>query len=292
MSPTAKPLCPNCEWPLNPKDGRWRCGICGYEPKPDEAPLDSAAQLARAKALLRQGDEQLGDWQNARAETLPPWKRAVGFVGLPVAEDDSSSFESVGALLFLLVLALTLLPEEISARWIFDPREPWRHGGATFLSYAFLNHFWISELFNLLLLWPFVGRVEASLGHARFGFLLLVSALATSVAGSFTASSPFTGLGGVALAVIAFHAVHFPKRRFLILMPVVGWLKPSLRLRVRSRTLLAVLAVTQLFDPFGSFGLGEGATGAPALGLLAGLLTGLAFAALVPRESEGLSQND
>ncbi len=253
------------------------------KPPPEKPPelklppeLREKIALAKIEEIRRRAVDE--DW----TENLPqePWKAAAALFGMPVEQDSSVSSTPwvTWTVATLCVVAFTLSLQaglENSVKdWGFIPAQSGRHAGLTWLTSLFLHGGWAHLLGNMYFLLVFGDNVEECLGRVRHVTLLLIAALAGTLAHAWLDPRPDVPVVGASAAisgVIVYYALRFPHAKVGFLFRLGFWFQwialPAFGLLIVWLLLQVFLAAQQL--------TGDGQIS--ALAHLGGALTGLAF---------------
>ena len=235
--------CPSCTGPMTMvtvgRPGDWHevdvcrpCQFAWFDPGEFEAETDHRRpaapdpSLAQRDARLREvvaveQARRLGEiTRETDAEPDEGWKRALGYLGLPVELDpDDLALQpwvtwAVAALMTVVSLVLFAMGGDWILRFAFTPETALETWGLTALT-SFLVHGGAWHLVgNLYFLLVFGDNVEAALGHRRYALLLLLATLGGDVLYALAGQTgPSVGASGGISGIIVFYALAFPRAR-------------------------------------------------------------------------------
>lgn len=301
QSRAGKVFCPHCDWPLkrHVDSTGYICGVCATV---YPAALVNEARLAgldpaererenveTARALLEAAE--MGKPNVAMVSVddtgISTWKRWLSLFGVPVEEEAYATdlFPLVGFAFMFACFGIFLQGPSAVADFAADPKQLWRTGGITLVTYAFVHANFAHLIGNMFFVWPFLDNVEEHLGHFLAFSLIVVSAVVSAVGHMMFDRSglPLVGASGVCFAVATLYCLRYPKHRFLIAVPILGFWAYRFRLRVRARTLFAFFIVKELL---GAYAQSSGMTSVSHYGHLGGALTGLLFYLMFQRSGD------
>lgn len=155
-------------------------------------------------------------------------KRLLGFLMLPVKDDDEATPEKwwvTGGLVVLMMLLQWLVTSsEVISEFGFYPGDPLKNYGLNVLSSVVLHGGWVHLLGNLYFFLLFSADVEGFMGSLKYAGLLILLAVGGDVvlcALSGAPQLPHVGLSGVIMGLMVVYAFIHPHHRFAYLVPSV-----------------------------------------------------------------------
>lgn len=291
-SRAGKVFCLHCDWPLkrHVDSTGYVCGVCStiYDAATvNEARMAGLSSEEReqenietARTLLQAADMSRPEVAMVSVDDvgISTWKRWLSLFGVPVEEEAYATnlFPFVGFVFMFACFGLFLRGPEVMSQFAADPKDLGRLGGLTLLTYAFVHGNFAHLIGNMFFVWPFLDNVEEHLGHIRALSLIVVSAVVSAVAHLLFDHSglPLVGASGVCFAVATLYCLRYPRHRFLVAVPILGFWAYRFRLRVRARTLFGFFILKELL---GAYAQSSGMTSVSHYGHLGGALTGLLF---------------
>lgn len=203
-------------------------------------PITGQVAYQYANALLQMDrEEQKSSSSMFEAQGRDtPFKVALGFLGLPVEEDDDVFFEEpwvtwllIAAcfLFFSMMIKYGAVVFEFFAFYARGPL-PSQIGGALM---SFFMHASVPHLIgNMYFLWIFGDNVEDEIGKVRYLILIGLGAVAGALLASKfdprLAEVPLVGASGGIAGLVAFYLLRFPRRRFVMrILFIYRWALPS-----------------------------------------------------------------
>ena len=231
--------------PLLELDACKPCEVVWFDAREFEAVPEGIVETS--DELLLRGCESAATWKlqqlaeqdrrESGAAGQPPdeeWKWVPAFLGLPVKMEDAGlsrrpwvTWSLSAGIAVLSVLAFSKLESAVSL-FGFIPAQPWRYGGATFLTSFLIHAGWWHLMSNLYFLLLFGDSVEDYLGRRRFVVLVLLSTIAGDLlhlAIQSHSTIPSIGASGGIAGVIAFYALEFPRVRLGFLLRFYFWVQ-------------------------------------------------------------------
>lgn len=195
-----------------------------------EPTLEQRDARLRERVAIEQA-RRLGEIaRETDAEPEEGWKRALGYLGLPVElEPHDLALRlwvtwSIAALMSVVSLVLFALSEDWLLRFAFNPETAFEAWGLTALTSFFVHGGVWHLLGNLYFLLVFGDNVEAALGHRRYALLLLLATVGGDVLYALAGQTgPSVGASGGISGIIVFYALAFPRARLGFNFRVFWW---------------------------------------------------------------------
>jgi membrane associated rhomboid family serine protease len=238
-------------------------------PEPTPAQRDALRERVAIEQARRLGESA----RETDAEPDEGWKRALGYLGMPVeldaAELSRRPWITWALAAFMTVVSLVLfgLGDEWIERLAFTPGTALETLGVTTLTSFFVHGSAWHLLGNLYFLLVFGDNVEAALGHRRYALLLLLAVVGGDVLYALAGqTSPSVGASGGISGIIVFYALAFPHARLAFNFRLFWWFQlPA----------WAALALWLLYQGWVAYLQVEGLTKVSALHHLGGAALGL-----------------
>ncbi|OPZ87548.1 MAG: Rhomboid family protein [bacterium ADurb.Bin429] len=186
-----------------------------------------AVALAQVEAIGRRFREEQA---NEGPQHWYQW--LFGLLGLPVEslapEQRALPWVTWGVVAAVSAISLYVLYTAPWAIGLFGmiPADPWRHGGATFLTVFFLHGSIGHLLGNMYFLLMFGDNAEDYLGRVRFALLLAAATIAGGIAhilGDPRGTVPCIGASGGIAGVMACYALAYPHARISFFFRFLRW---------------------------------------------------------------------
>lgn len=261
--------CPTCKIPLvaDKKDPYLgTCSICGSNHAISGHIGDERDFIVPSVSVVEIG----------RFKYMPKWKWILSYLGIPVKEGKyTPTFPWIGAIFVSLCICVYILGSKYVELLMYTPDRSLSGMNLNLFSYSITHSSWLHLGKNILFLCTFMDSVEEHLGHLKMLILILFSAAmaATTHIAFSTSNLPLVGASGVCFAVAALYCLLYPRNRFLIGLPGIGFLVPKLRLRIKAWLLFFAFIIIELSGLVKQMNVG---TSVSHLGHIGGATVGLA----------------